>query len=63
MPQAAVYLSISTWTVREWIGAGVLPTVSFRVPTRRGAPFKRVLVDIRDLDALIDQSKERHDHP
>lgn len=46
---AAVYLSISPWTVRSLIHNGKLKRVSFS---------RRVLIDKADLDKLIDSNKE-----
>jgi excisionase family DNA binding protein len=48
--EAAEYLSLSTWTVRELIWKGTLPHV------RLG---RRILVDLQDLDALIRCNKIR----
>ena len=48
--EAAEYLALSTWTVRELIWQGVLPHV------RLG---RRILIDIQDLDALITHHKIR----
>ncbi len=46
--QAGEYLSLSPWTIREMIWRGELPEV------RMG---RRLLVDQRDLDALVDRNK------
>ena len=48
--EAALYLSLSHWTVRQLVWDGQLPAV------RIG---RRLLFDVRDLDALIDRSKRR----
>lgn len=48
--QAARYLSVSTWTVREMIWRGDLPHV------RCG---RRILLDLRDLDTWIEREKVR----
>jgi hypothetical protein len=58
---AALYLGISEASVREWVALGVLPRVVIPLPDtakRRGGQLRRVLVDFRDLDALIARSKE-----
>jgi hypothetical protein len=62
---AGDYLSVSGRTVLRLIHAGLLPVV--KLPVERSATGaaklginKRILVDLRDLDDLIDQSKERH---
>lgn len=46
---AAAALSLSHWTVRELIWRGDLPSV------RVG---RRILVDVRDLDAFIERNKQ-----
>ena len=61
---AATYLSTSVDTVERLIQTGELPTVRLpveRAKTGRGRPgvCRRVHIDIRDLDALIERSKER----
>ncbi len=48
--EAGNYLSLSHWTVREMIWRGELPEV------RIG---RRLLVDVRDLDELIQRSKRQ----
>ena len=47
---AASYLSRSSASIRQLINRGVLPTVKLDA---------RIFLDIRDLDKLIDSSKER----
>jgi len=47
---AAVYLGRSVWAVREMLWAGKIPFVK---------DGKRILIDIRDMDAWIDISKTR----
>lgn len=49
--EASVYLGRSVWAVREMIWAGKLPYV------RDG---KRILLDIRDMDAWIEKSKTQY---
>src|SRR5262245_12272689 len=49
--EAAHYLGVSAWSVREWVAAGTIPKVD--------APCRRTLIDRQDLDALIDRWKER----
>jgi hypothetical protein len=60
---AAAYLSISVDTLERLIGTGALPLVRLpaeRAKTGRGQVgiTRRILLDVRDLDALIDRSKE-----
>jgi hypothetical protein len=52
----AVYLSVSTWTCRDLEAAQVIRRV--RIPLPRGGEVRRVLFDVRDLDALIERWKE-----
>lgn len=60
---AAVYLGVSPDTVRRMTFAGVVPVV--KLPVERSATgrgkvgvCRRELLDLRDLDTLIDESKE-----
>ena len=48
---AALYLSVSAWTVRDLEAAGVLPRVRIPLPDR--GELRRVLFDKDDLDRLI----------
>ncbi|MDK2744630.1 MAG: helix-turn-helix domain-containing protein [Nitrospira sp. BO4] len=48
LPEAAMYLGRSTWSIRRLIWSGELPQV------RAGG---RVHVDVRDLDEFIDKNK------
>jgi excisionase family DNA binding protein len=50
MAEAARYMSLSYWTIRDLIATGQLPKVVFG---------KRILVDIQDLNALIEKNKTR----
>lgn len=60
---AAHYLQLSTRTIDRLIETGQLPVVRF--PVERAAnshgqlgATRRVLIDVKDLDALIERSKE-----
>lgn len=60
---AAAYLHVSRRTIERWIQDDKLPVV--KPPERaregkRGRPgkFRRVLIDVRDLDAFIERWKE-----
>lgn len=61
---AAAYIHSSVDTIDRAINAGVLPIVRLPVArhrkTGRGVAGvgRRVLIDVRDLDRLIDSSKE-----
>lgn len=62
--ESSVYLGASIDTLKRLIQTGELPIV--RLPAERerngrGRPgaCRRVLIDVRDLDDLIDRSKER----
>jgi len=50
LAQAAEVLGVSIPSVRRLIWAGTLPIVRFN---------RRLLIDLRDLDRLIDQAKDR----
>ncbi len=50
---AADYLGRTVWAVREMLWAGKLPYI------RDG---KRILLDIRDMDAWIEASKTRNNY-
>jgi len=54
--EAAKYLGISYWTLRELVWSGALPMV--RLPNKSGGWCRRILIDKRDLDQLIERSKE-----
>lgn len=49
---AAVYLSLSSWTVRDMIAGGELRPVALQAA---GKPVRRLLLDRLELDALVDQ--------
>jgi hypothetical protein len=60
--QAARYLGVSFWSVRDYVLAGALPAVT--LPPLRARPgerprtsLRRVLIDRTDLDALIEARK------
>ena len=56
---AGRYLGLSYWTVRDLIFAGTLSTVKFPCPRAGdGRVIRRVLIDRRDLDALIEEHRE-----
>jgi excisionase family DNA binding protein len=52
---AASYLSVSVDVVRRLVADGTIKRV--RLPSAGGYDLRRVLVDRRDLDALVDGSK------
>jgi Helix-turn-helix domain len=56
LEQAATYLSVSPWTVRELEAKGVLPRV--RVPLPDGGELRKLLFDRADLDRLIESWKD-----
>lgn len=62
MQDAAAYLGCSFWSVRDWILAGLIPTVNLpplrpREGERPRQTLRRVLVDRADLDAFIEARK------
>ena len=57
---AGIYLGgLSAWTVRALISNGVIPIVRPPALRRRHETMRRVLIDVRDLDALIAKWKEQ----
>jgi hypothetical protein len=54
---AARYLGRSPWSVRAWLASGEL--VAVRLPGTKGGAGarRRLLIDVRDLDTLIEVSK------
>jgi hypothetical protein len=62
LKQAAAYLGVSFWSVRDWCLAGYLPTVELpalrpREGERQKDTLRRKLIDRADLDAFIEQQK------
>ncbi len=57
--EAAKYLGLSYWTLRELIWSGAIPLV--QLPNKNGGRLRRILVAKNDLDRLIEQSKETGD--
>src|SRR4030095_14400721 len=62
---AAAYLGCSYWTLRDLALNGHVPVVRIPSPRARdGRALRRILIDSRDLDLLIEQWKEVNpDHP
>ncbi len=54
--EAAKYLGLGYWTLRELIWSGAIPMV--QLPNKKGGRLRRILVDKGDLDRLIERSKE-----
>ena len=60
--QAAAYLSLSYWSLRDYVLAGLVPVVELpplrpREGERPRKTLRRVLVDRADLDAFIESRK------
>jgi excisionase family DNA binding protein len=53
--EAAAYLGVSHWTLRDMVRAGSITPV--RLPVAGGRDLRRILLDRRDLDDLVEQSK------
>jgi hypothetical protein len=53
---AASYLGISPWAIRDLLASGRLARV--RLPLEGDRELRRLLFDVRDLDVLVDRSKE-----
>lgn len=61
---AATYLGVSFWTVRDYVLQGLIPKVELpalrpREGERRRLGLRRVVVDVRDLDAFVEGRKRR----
>jgi hypothetical protein len=55
LPAAAAYLGgLSPATLRSLIADGVIPIVRPPALRRRDEAMRRILIDVRDLDRLID---------
>ncbi len=62
LPNAALYLTVSTWTLREMASLGVVKRVRVPLPNtakRRGGEMRKLLFDRADLDRLVESWKER----
>ena len=56
---AAAYLGCSYWTLRDLVLAGHIPAVRIPSPRARdGRVMRRILIDSRDLERLIERWKE-----
>lgn len=60
--EAAEYLGVSYWSVRDWVLAGIIPIVHLpglrpREGERRRSTLRRVVVDRTDLDRFIEARK------
>jgi hypothetical protein len=56
--QAADYLGVSYWSVRDYVLADLIPTVALpalrpREGAQAGKTLRRVLIDREDLDAFV----------
>jgi hypothetical protein len=51
---AADYVSRSTWTIRAWVAAGLLVPVRLPATKADQGARRRILIDRRALDELID---------
>ena len=59
---AAAYLGCSYWTLRDLVLNGHIPAVRIPSPRARdGRAMRRILIDSRDLDRLIERWKEVDD--
>lgn len=59
MKEAASYLGVSFWTVREWVLGGHLPSVRLPPLRRREGEaqrecLRRVLIDREQIDAFVE---------
>jgi hypothetical protein len=56
LAQAAAYVGLSPWTIRDYLAAGILKRVE--LPSATHGTTRRVLLDRADLDQLVEQSKD-----
>lgn len=56
--QAGQYCNVSPWTIRAWVDNGALATVKLPAYGKDGRTLRRALVDVRELDRLIESSRE-----
>jgi len=57
LENAAKYLGVSGWTVRDLVDAGLLQRI--RLPLPGGGELRKILLDRHDLDAWIERMKDR----
>jgi excisionase family DNA binding protein len=58
LEEAARYLGVSKYTIRDYIFSKQIQTVALPVPgSKNGKTLRRVLIDKCDLDAFIEQYK------
>ena len=62
--QAAVYLAVSPWTVRDYALQGLIPTVTMpglrpKAGDKGKQTLRRVLIDREDLDAFVCSRKRK----
>lgn len=60
--EAAAYLGLSFWTIRDYVLAGLIPMIQLpalrpREGEKPRQALRRVLIDRRDLDAFVDSRK------
>lgn len=57
LDETAAYLGVSYWTVRDLVQAGRLPTVRLPHPRSGRDSIRRILIDRKDVDQLIELSR------
>jgi len=60
--EAALYLRVSTWLIRQLVTEGYLPRIRLPLPVtahRRSGELRKVLIDRADIDGLIASGKTR----
>lgn len=63
LKEAAKYMGLSFWTVRDYVLQGLIPAIQLpalrpREGEKPRQTLRRVLVDRKDLDAFIDARKK-----
>jgi hypothetical protein len=56
---AARLIGVSVWTLRAYIDEGLVHTVKFPSSKHPGEQSRRVLIAVADLQAFVDQHRDR----
>ena len=60
LDEAAHYLGVSYWTMRDYVHGGIIPKVELPHPRDPdGRVLRRILIDRNDLDEFIEKNKEK----
>jgi hypothetical protein len=56
VPQGSRYIGVGPWEFRRLVWSGIVPRV--RIPLPNGGELRKLLVDVRDLDRLVESWKD-----